>query len=130
MWRVRISVPTKVRAARIRPMRPRPDIDEYRRWQEATDGAIRLVTLSPEWPEAPNTSRRCKRGRGGQYRTYQGDRGADQDAVNAGATMSTHIGNGAHGELRRHPNYIWDQLAEDRLVAGLIVDGIHIGEAF
>ena len=53
-----------------------------------------------------------------------------QDAVSAGATMSTHIGNGAHGELRRHPNYIWDQLAEDRLAAGFIVDGIHIGAAF
>ena len=30
-----------------------PDVDEYRRWQDATDGLIRLVTLSPEWPEAP-----------------------------------------------------------------------------
>ena len=44
--------------------------------------------------------------------------------------MSTHIGNGAHGMLQRHPNYIWDQLAEDRLAAGFIVDGIHIGAAF
>ena len=52
------------------------------------------------------------------------------DAVRAGATMSTHIGNGAHGEMRRHPNYIWDQLADDRLAAGMIVDGIHIGRAF
>jgi N-acetylglucosamine-6-phosphate deacetylase len=32
--------------------------------------------------------------------------------------------------MRRHPNYIWEQLAEDRLAAGFIVDGIHIGEAF
>ena len=32
--------------------------------------------------------------------------------------------------IRRHPNYIWDQLADDRLAAGLIVDGIHIGAAF
>ena len=30
-----------------------PDIEEYRRWQEAADGNVRLVTLSPEWPEAP-----------------------------------------------------------------------------
>ena len=33
----------------------------------------------------------------------------------AGATMSTHLGNGAHACCRRHPNYIWEQLAEDRL---------------
>jgi N-acetylglucosamine-6-phosphate deacetylase len=32
--------------------------------------------------------------------------------------------------MRRHPNYLWDQLAEDRLTAGLIVDGIHIGQSF
>jgi N-acetylglucosamine-6-phosphate deacetylase len=51
-------------------------------------------------------------------------------AVRAGATMSTHIGNGAHAVLPRHPNYIWDQLAEDRLAASFIVDGIHLSNAF
>jgi N-acetylglucosamine-6-phosphate deacetylase len=50
-------------------------------------------------------------------------------AVDAGATMSTHLGNGAHGQIRRHPNYIWDQLAEDRLIASLIVDGHHLPPA-
>jgi N-acetylglucosamine-6-phosphate deacetylase len=47
-------------------------------------------------------------------------------AVDAGARFSTHLGNGAHGQIRRHPNYIWDQLAEDRLWASLIVDGHHL----
>jgi N-acetylglucosamine-6-phosphate deacetylase len=50
-------------------------------------------------------------------------------AVDAGARMSTHLGNGAHGQIRRHPNYIWDQLAEDRLTASLIVDGHHLPPA-
>jgi N-acetylglucosamine-6-phosphate deacetylase len=50
-------------------------------------------------------------------------------AVDAGASMSTHLGNGAHGQIRRHPNYIWDQLADDRLVASLIVDGHHLPPA-
>ena len=53
-----------------------------------------------------------------------------EDAVRAGATMSTHLGNGAHGELRRHPNYLWDQMANDRLTASFIADGIHIGQNF
>ena len=44
--------------------------------------------------------------------------------------MCTHLGNGAHSMIRRHPNYIWDQLAEDRLNAGFIVDGIHLPSAF
>ena len=47
-------------------------------------------------------------------------------AVDAGARLSTHLGNGAHRMLRRHPNYIWDQLAEDRLTATLIADGHHL----
>ena len=44
----------------------------------------------------------------------------------AGATMSTHLGNGCADTMPRHPNPIWTQLADDRLVAGLIVDGIHL----
>ncbi|MCP5118904.1 MAG: amidohydrolase family protein [bacterium] len=30
-----------------------PDIEEYKRWQDASRGNVRLVTLSPEWPQAP-----------------------------------------------------------------------------
>ncbi len=29
-----------------------PDFDEYRRWQDATGGCVRIVTLAPEWPGA------------------------------------------------------------------------------
>jgi len=50
--------------------------------------------------------------------------------VAAGASLSTHLGNGAHSVMSRHPNYIWDQLAEDRLMADFIADGIHLGAAF
>jgi N-acetylglucosamine-6-phosphate deacetylase len=46
--------------------------------------------------------------------------------VDAGARLSTHLGNGCHPTLRRHPNYLWDQLADDRLTATLIADGHHL----
>ena len=97
-------------------MRASPDLNEYRRWQDATDGAVRLVTLSPEWPEAPRYIEALVSD-GVVVSIGHTKASAEQieDAVSAGATMSTHIGNGAHGEMRRHPNYIWDQLAEDRL---------------
>src|SRR5262249_27257266 len=49
-----------------------------------------------------------------------------RDAVRAGARLSTHLGNGSHGVLPRHPNYIWEQLAEDDLWASLICDGHHL----
>jgi len=119
------------RGAHPRECVRKPDINEYRRWQDATDGAIRLVTLSPEWPEAPRyIETLVSEGVVVSIGHTKASAEEIKAAVSAGATMSTHIGNGAHGELRRHPNYIWDQLAEDRLVAGLIVDGIHLGEAF
>ena len=48
------------------------------------------------------------------------------EAVDAGAKLSTHLGNGAHGMIRRHPNYIWEQLADLRLSASVISDGYHL----
>jgi len=51
-------------------------------------------------------------------------------AVDAGASMSTHLGNAAFPTLPKTQNCIWDQLAEDRLTASFIVDGIHIPPAF
>jgi len=52
-----------------------------------------------------------------------------QDAVAAGATLSTHLGNGCSGTLPRHPNLLWEQLGEDRLLASFIVDGHHLPPA-
>jgi N-acetylglucosamine-6-phosphate deacetylase len=108
-----------------------PDLDEFRRFQDAARGNIRLVTLSPEWPEAPgfieNIVREGVAASIGHTRASAEQIAA---AVSAGATLSTHIGNGAHSVLPRHPNYIWDQLADDRLAASFIVDGIHLPQSF
>jgi N-acetylglucosamine-6-phosphate deacetylase len=49
-----------------------------------------------------------------------------RDAIKAGATLSTHLGNGCSNLLPRHPNMIWEQLAADELLASLIVDGHHL----
>jgi N-acetylglucosamine-6-phosphate deacetylase len=49
-----------------------------------------------------------------------------RDATRAGARLSTHLGNGAHAVLPRHPNYIWEQLAADELWASVIADGHHL----
>ncbi len=47
-------------------------------------------------------------------------------AVKAGARLSTHLGNGSHARIDRHPNYIWEQLASDDLWASFIIDGHHL----
>ncbi len=104
-----------------------PNWDEFQRWQDAAGGTIRIVTLSPEYEEAEEfIVRAVKQG----ILVAIGHTSANSDqiraAVDAGARLSTHLGNGAHLELRRHPNYIWDQLAEDRLTASVITDGHHL----
>lgn len=113
--------------AHIRP----PDIDEFQRWQEAADGDIRLVTVSPEWDRAFDYIRALVRS--GVVASIGHTKATSeqiQAAVAAGATMSTHLGNAAHPDLPKTQNYIWDQLAEDRLAASFIVDGIHIPGVF
>jgi N-acetylglucosamine-6-phosphate deacetylase len=108
-----------------------PDLGEYRRWQDAAEGNVRLITLSPEWEEAPAFIEQVVRE--GVVASIGHTKATGEQikaAVEAGATLSTHLGNGAHRELLRHPNYIWDQLAEDRLNASFICDGIHLGDSF
>ncbi|MBZ5586493.1 MAG: amidohydrolase family protein, partial [Acidobacteriia bacterium] len=108
-----------------------PDWDEFQRWQEAAGGAVRMVTVSPEYDGAPRYI--AALARAGVVAAI-GHTRANPDqiraAVDAGATISTHLGNGAHAVLHKTSNYIWDQLAEDRLTASFIVDGIHLPPAF
>ena len=47
-------------------------------------------------------------------------------AVEAGATLVTHLGNGAPPEIHRHRNPFWTWLADDRIRVGLIPDGYHL----
>lgn len=104
-----------------------PDWDEFQQLQEAAGGRIKILTLSPEYDNAaPFIQRVVASGVLVAIGHTAATSAQIAAAVDAGARMSTHLGNGAHGQLRRHPNYIWDQLAEDRLVASLIVDGHHL----
>ena len=108
-----------------------PRLHEFERWQEAAQGHVRLVTLSPEWPGALRYIEHLTReGVVTSIGHTRATREQIQDAVSAGAVLSTHLGNGAHAVLPRHPNYIWEQLAEDRLAASFIVDGIHLSDSF
>lgn len=108
-----------------------PDLDEFHRWQEAAGGRIRIVTLAPEWPEATRYIEKIvELGVVAAIGHTAAEPRQITEAVRAGATLSTHLGNGAHSTMRRHPNYLWEQLAEDRLMADFIVDGIHLPAAY
>lgn len=108
-----------------------PSIEEYRRWQDAARGYIRMITVSPEWDEAiPFIETIVREGVVASIGHTKATTEQIDAAVKAGATKSTHLGNGAHSMIRRHPNYIWDQMANDALAAGFITDGIHLPWSF
>jgi N-acetylglucosamine-6-phosphate deacetylase len=107
-----------------------PDWEEFSRWQEASGGRIRLVTLGAERPGSSAFIRRLTQA---GVKVALGHTGADpegiREAVRAGATLSTHLGNGSHGMIPRLKNYIWEQLAADELTASIITDGFHLPDA-
>jgi N-acetylglucosamine-6-phosphate deacetylase len=104
-----------------------PDWEEFQRLQEAAGGRIGMVTLAPELPGAISfIERLTTAGVIVALGHHAGTKEHIDAAVSAGARTCTHLGNGAHAMLPRHPNYIWEQLANDALWASFIVDGHHL----
>ncbi len=110
-------------AKAVRP----PSIAEFDRWQNASGGIVGMVTLSPHFIESGEyISALVKQG----IHVAIGHTHASAEqiarAVDAGASLSIHLGNGVAPEIPRHRNPIWSQLADDRLTATFIADGHHL----
>ena len=104
-----------------------PDWDEFQKWQDIAEGQISIVTLAPEKKKAiPFIEKLVANGIVVALGHTNASAKDIQAAIDAGAKLSTHLGNGAHALIRRHPNYIWEQLGADELWASLIVDGHHL----
>jgi len=110
----------------IRPAR----VDDFKRRQDAASGRIVLVTLAPE---ADGAIALIEHLVASGVRVAIGHTAATSaqiaDAVRAGATLATHLGNGCAQVLPRHPNAIWDLLADDGVHASFIADGHHLPRA-
>ena len=107
-----------------------PSLADFRRLQDAAGGSIRLITLAPEWPGSAEFIGEVVRERVviSLGHTDATDAQID-DAIAAGATLCTHLGNGVPQTLHRHDNVIQRLLARDELTACLIPDGIHLPPA-
>lgn len=104
-----------------------PDPALVERWCTGLRRPVLMLTLAPELPGADElirwaVARRMIAAIG------HADAGTElvASAVAAGATLSTHLGNGLPGVLPKLDNPIWAQLGEDGLAAGFIADGIHV----
>ena len=103
------------------------DQDMFLRLQETADGRICLVTLAPEVNGAiPFIEYLVTQGVIVAIGHTAAEPEKIREAVEAGATLSTHLGNGTVAELPKNNNPIIAQLGEDKLCASFIADGYHI----
>jgi N-acetylglucosamine-6-phosphate deacetylase len=125
-----ISPEDGARGAHPREHVTRASIDDFKRRQDAATGRIFLVTLAPEVDGALPLIEHLV---GSGIRVALGHSAATPpqvaDALAAGATLATHLGNGCAQMLPRHPNVIWELLAADTVTASFIVDGHHLPPA-
>ena len=103
------------------------DIAEFDRWKEHARGLLKYITIGAEANGAEQLIRHAvSKG----VAVAIGHTGATREqidrAVDAGATLSTHLGNGIFAKLDRFENPIWPQLRNNGLTTGLIADGDHV----
>jgi N-acetylglucosamine-6-phosphate deacetylase len=104
-----------------------PSLAEFERWQSTSEGLVGMVTLSPHFPDSAEYIAELS-SRGVLVAIGHSEASPEQirRAVDAGARLSTHLGNGIASMIPRHANMLWPQLADDRLTATMIADGHHI----
>lgn len=104
-----------------------PTLADYRRLRDAAGGHLRLITLAPEVDGCIDI---IEAATADGIRVALGHTNASNEvidlAIEAGATLATHLGNGVPAVLHRHDNVIQRLLARDELIACLIPDGIHL----
>jgi N-acetylglucosamine-6-phosphate deacetylase len=106
-----------------------PDLQEFKQYQQAASNMIRLITVAPEFDGSIPLIRYCA---DNDIVVSLGHHNGTAEqitaAVDAGASLVTHLGNGCANMIHRHNNPIWPQLAEDRLSASIITDGFHLNK--
>ncbi len=107
-----------------------PEPAEIQALLEAGRGAVRMVTLAPELPGALEAIRRivdagAVAAIGHTDATYEQARAA----IEAGATVATHLFNAMRPVHHREPGPVVAALEDPRVTVELIVDGVHVHPA-
>jgi N-acetylglucosamine-6-phosphate deacetylase len=122
-----ISALPGYRGAHLEKYIKAPDWDEFQEIQKAADNGIMLLTMAPELDGAIPFIKKCvASGVTVSLGHHNGSAADVLGAVEAGAKMATHLGNGCANEINRHNNPLWPQLSNDALTASIIVDGFHL----
>jgi N-acetylglucosamine-6-phosphate deacetylase len=104
-----------------------PDWNEFIEFYEASGKNILQVTLAPELEGAMDFILRChEKGIVVALGHHNASAQIISEAVDNGARISTHLGNGCANLINRHRNPLWPQLSDDRLMISIIGDGFHL----
>jgi len=104
-----------------------PDWNELQDLQKAAQNKIVLITVAPEMEGAIPFIKKCNEsGIVVSLGHHNGNAEDIDQAVEAGASLSTHLGNGCANMINRHNNPIWPQLSNDGLSISIISDGSHL----
>lgn len=105
-----------------------PDPAEYERWLES--GEVSLITVAPELPGA---LRLIEAGRAKGVMFAAGHSGASFEAtlaaIDCGLSHATHVFNGMAPLHHRQPGVLGAVLADERVSAHAILDGVHLHPA-
>jgi N-acetylglucosamine-6-phosphate deacetylase len=105
----------------------KPDWNEFLQFEEAANHNIKQVTIAPEMEGALDFISQCRtKGIIIALGHHNAPAETVTKAIDRGARIATHLGNGAALTVNRHMNPFWSQLADDRLSIGIICDGFHL----
>ncbi len=104
-----------------------PSIEAFDQFQDWADGHIRLLTVAPGTPGCVDLIRHAV---DQEVAVSLGHHLATDDqmqaAVDAGARLCTHVGNGIPHMIHRHDNPLWWQLSCNDVSGMFITDGHHL----
>lgn len=104
-----------------------PDWKEFMQYYEASGNSILTVTIAPELDGAMEFIRKCtEKGIVVALGHHNANAEVINKAVDNGAKISTHLGNGCANLINRHLNPLWPQLSNDKLSISIICDGFHL----
>lgn len=105
----------------------KPNVEEFKRWQEASNNKIKLMTIASEMDTNHELIKYC---RSQGIHVTLGHTGAKYDecvqAYKDGAESFTHTFNGMRGIHHREPGVAGAALENDNMYAELICDGVHV----
>lgn len=107
-----------------------PRRDLFERLLAAADGSLRLLTMAPELPGALDLIAAAREvsvvaAIGHTDATYE----EAERAIEAGASVATHVFNAMRGLGHRQPGVVGALLQDDRALVTMIADGVHVHPA-